>query len=511
MRSSIRVKIFAWIAALSLFFVFSSFLFNSLFYKPYYLFRQEKYFVTLCEKMAPLYSGDSSQFQEAMTRAEFQEGFIVSIYDDMSDEPYKTVMDPLMSQQQQPPGGRPSGGGPGGPGMGFPGERMLQRDTPHFPIPDEITSDMEELGENERYVFKEITHLNEIPMLSMFYVIEDGVILLVSRPMESIDISIASTSRFSIITGFFLLLFGTVMAFFLSKYITNPVNELKSIAESMSELDFSRKYTVRTNDEIGELGQSINSLSDQLNEAINRLNRMNSDLLKEIEKERKIDEMRQNFIANVSHELRTPISLIEGYAEGLIDNIADDREKRSDYCQVIMDETRKMEKHVADLLNLSQLQSGVIPLDYSHFDINELIGYIIEKFSQMAQEGTFHWEGAPPLFVRADKSRVEQVISNFIRNALRYGDGNKPIMVFAEKRENGKIRLYVYNSGEGIKGDHLERIWESYYKIDKARTRQLGGSGLGLSIVKAIVDQHQNLCGVENVEGGVRFWFELDG
>ena len=368
------------------------------------------------------------------------------------------------------------------------------------------------MSKENRYIFRELKHNQDFSMLSMLYGLRDGNFLLVSRPMNSIDESIAIASRFTLFTGLFFLLCGTFAAFFMSKFITDPIGELKSIAESMSELDFSRKYRVRSNDEIGELGHSINSLSDQLNSAIGRLNRMNTNLLQEIEKERKIDEMRQNFIASVSHELRTPISLIEGYAEGLIDNVADDREKRISYCHVIMEETEKMEKHVRDLLTLSQLQSGVLPLEYSCFDINSLINRVIENFETVdnRRESRFLFTSSSPLPVRADRVKTEQVISNYLKNALSHGKKEGKISLAAERTGQNKIRVYVCNSGDPIDEEDRERIWESYYKVDKARTRQYGGCGLGLSIVKAIQDQHKNGCGVENRAGSVCFWFELD-
>ncbi|MDC7222341.1 MAG: histidine kinase dimerization/phospho-acceptor domain-containing protein [Spirochaetales bacterium] len=497
MRISIRIKLFFWIASLSVFFVFVSLLLNTVLFKPYYLNRQERSFLALCEKMSACYRDDPTSFQEEAELAEYKEGFLISLQIE-SQGSFLPVLDqftPDPMGQQRP--------GPGGHGM-------KQLGFPPTLFPDEVIRELLLLAGDDKYIFREIRHLSEMPRLTMLYRMEEGLILFVSRPMESVDESIAIAGRFSLITGLFFLFFGMAAAVFLSKFITHPVNELKLIAESMSELDFSKKYTVRSNDEIGELGQSINSLSGQLNQAINRLNQMNSDLIKEIEKERKIDEMRQNFIANVSHELRTPISLIEGYAEGLLDNIADDREKRISYCQVIMDETRKMEKHVEDLLILSQIQAGVLPLDYGRFNINELAEGVITKFSEAGNGEDFLFAPQDSLFVSADKGRTEQVIVNYVKNALRYGDGKKPVTLSTERRGEGKIRLSVFNSGPPIDEAHRERIWESYFKIDKARTRRLGGCGLGLSIVKAIMDQHENACGVDNRPDGVSFWFELD-
>jgi two-component system, OmpR family, sensor histidine kinase VanS len=501
LKLSIRVKFFFWIATLILLFVTISFFLNTILFKPYYLSRQERNFHELCYQLSLLYQRNQESFLREIKYVQYKEGFAISVHDKSNGE-YKPIMNLIQPQRTLP----------SGPDMMDNAENILtnHRAVPPIRIPEKIITEIDQLNEDKRYIFRTIRDYNNIPMLSMFYVVEDGIILFISRPMESIDESMAISARFSLLTGLCLLFIGTIAALLLTKYVTDPINELKSIAESMAKLDFSKKYHVRNNDEIGDLGHSINSLSHQLNEAISHLNHLNSDLLMEIEKERKIDEMRQNFIANVSHELRTPISIIEGYAEGLIDNIADDRKRRTSYCQVIMDETRKMEKHVKDLLLLSQFQAGVLQPDYSRFDINKLTEQVINKFKESGSGEYINQSQIPSLFVRADKGSTEQILNNYIKNALRYGDGKKPISLTTEQGDKGKVRLSVYNSGVRINEEDLERIWESYYKVDKARTRELGGCGLGLSIVKAIMDQHNNRYGAENKPDGVLFWFELD-
>ena len=504
LKLSIRGKMFLWIAALSTAFVLISFLLNSLLFKPYYLIRQRKSFLAVCEELAENYREDRGElFEKSVMDREVKEGFMIALYwekdgrlvDLISNKP-DGPMNP--GEKRLPP---------------LPDSSALPFRQPPYPIFENIISEMNRLSEDRKYVFREMKHAMGSSMLSMYYKIDEDILLLVSRPMEPIDDSIAIAARFTFFTGVFFLLLGTGAALFMSKFITRPVKELTSIAESMAELDFSRKYEVNSHDELGELGRSINSLSCQLSEAIGKLNKMNSELLKEIEKERKIDEMRRGFIANVSHELRTPISLIEGYAEGLLDNVAGDREKRDSYCRIILDETQRMENHVNQLLNLSQLQSGVHPLEKSYFDIHRLTGEMVKKFEESGHLGTSRLrliQEETPLIVHADKPMIEQVITNYLKNALRHKEGEEEITVRTERRTPDKIRVSVTNRGRPIEAEHLERIWESYYKVDKARTRKHGGYGLGLSIVKAIMDQHGNLYGVENLPGAVCFWFELD-
>ncbi len=494
MKATIRVKIFAWISALTLLFVLLTILLTTLFYKPFYLKKQERLFRDLCTQLTGLYAGDRESFAGVTANLEYTRGFRIALY--LTDEGRIEEGNP---ERPAPPPREP--------------EPMDRNDTPRFPLPDPLIGEIIRLEGRGEYVFKKmISPQMGSFALTMFYRIDGNTFLLVTRPMESIDENIATTNRFALLTGLFFFLFGIGAAFFMSKFITRPVNELKSIAESMCELDFSRKYEGRSRDELGELGQSINSLSDQLSRAMERLNRLNTNLLLEIEKERKIDEMRQTFIANVSHELRTPISLIEGYAEGLLDNVNEDGAKRISYCEVIIDETRKMEKHVGDLLSLSQIQSGVVPLEYTRFPVAGLLGDTAGKFEKEAEKRGFRIIVEPPgpLEARADRNRAEQVLTNYMANALNYGGGERIIRLSAEPVDGGRVRLSLFNSGSPVDESIKERIWESYYKADKSRARREGGYGLGLSIVRAIQEQHGNPYGLENRPDGVTFWFELD-
>ena len=274
---------------------------------------------------------------------------------------------------------------------------------------------------------------------------------------------------------------------------------------------FSHKYNVRSDDEIGELGSSINSLSDQLNHSISELREVNKKLKKDIEKERELDQMRKEFVSNVSHELKTPISLIQGYAEGLKKNVVDDEESKNYYCEVIIDEALKMEKHVKELLELSQLESGVFRIESTQFDLSSLISDIITRFERIFDEKQINLTTSMPsgLFVIADKIRIEQIILNYINNAMNHINQKKRIDIGISETTENKIRLSVYNTGSPLPGGEMTKIWDSYYKVDKARTRTYGGTGLGLSIVKAIQEKHGNGYGVENTDGGVSFWIDL--
>jgi signal transduction histidine kinase len=279
----------------------------------------------------------------------------------------------------------------------------------------------------------------------------------------------------------------------------------------MSDLNFEVKYNVKSKDEIGELGSSINVLSDKLKTTITELKQANNELLKDIQQKTEIDEMRKEFLSNVSHELKTPISLIQGYAEGLKENINEDEENRDFYCEVIMDEANKMNQMVKKLLSLNELEFGNSQVNFARFDIVAIIRSVLDAteilFKQ--KEVILHFELTEPVYVYADEYLVEQVVTNYISNALNHVEGQKIIEIKLIPRDNS-IRVAVFNTGENIPEEDIEKIWIKFYKVDKARTREYGGSGIGLSIVKAIMDSFNKECGVINRPIGVEFWFELD-
>ena len=190
-------------------------------------------------------------------------------------------------------------------------------------------------------------------------------------------------NKFIVITGIIIMIFGSVWAYMFSRKFTKPILELNNIARNMAKFDFNQKYNITGKDEIGQLGQSVNYLSGELDRVITELNIKNKKLEEDIERERKIDEMRKEFVSSVSHELRTPLAVVQGYAEGLISNVAESEEDRKFYCDVIVKETDKMNKLVKDLLNLSQIESGHFHIEKTEFNITSLIEYVLNKYKSM--------------------------------------------------------------------------------------------------------------------------------
>lgn len=336
-------------------------------------------------------------------------------------------------------------------------------------------------------------------------------IILLRSNFQSIEEGVAIANEFLVYIGILTVLVGSIAMLIISKRFTKPILELAGIAKKMSDLDFDIKYRVDSRDEIGVLGSSINSLSDKLESTITELKHANNELMTDIQKKTEIDEMRKEFLSNVSHELKTPISLIQGYAEGLKENINDDTESRDFYCEVIMDEADKMNTLVKKLLNLNEIEFGNNQVNFERFNIVTLIQSVLSSteilFKQ--KEVTLHFDAPEPVYVWADEYMVEQVVTNYISNALNHVNGQRIIEIKLIQRDD-RIRVAVFNTGETIPEEDLDKIWIKFYKVDKARTREYGGSGIGLSIVKAIMNSLNQDFGVINRNVGVEFWFELD-
>lgn len=343
------------------------------------------------------------------------------------------------------------------------------------------------------------------------YFSDNKTIFIMSTPLETIRESVKLSNRFLGYVGIIALIFSSVIVFFITKTVTSPILKLAGISERMSRLDFDAKYEGGMEDEIGVLGNSMNILSDKLKETIGELKSANNELQKDIEEKIQVDEMRKDFIANVSHELKTPIALIQGYAEGLAEGMAEAPENRDYYCSVIMDEANKMNKMVSQLLTLTALEFGNDQVALERFDLVELIRGVLGASSILIQqkEADVRFEAEHPVYVWADEFKIEEVVTNYVSNALNHLDGERMIRIIIEEMGD-TVRVTVGNTGAPIPEEDMPNIWTKFYKVDKARTREYGGSGIGLSIVKAIMESHHKEYGARNVDDGVEFWFELD-
>jgi len=382
-----------------------------------------------------------------------------------------------------------------------------------------------------------------IRYLSLNHHLDNGYELFLRLAISPIEDSIRISNIFLSIIGTFIIIVSGVVISVVSKKLMEPIGELECIAKKMANLDFSAKYRVKdVNDEINNLGKSINLMSMQLEKTIRKLQTTNLELEKDIEEKSKLDEMRKQFISDVSHELKTPIALIQGYAEGLHENINSDEESRKFYTEVILDEANKMDSLVKKLLELMKLEYCTREFNNAEFNIVELINEVIRKSKVLLDEADVkvQFDDSKKFIVNADAFYIEQIITNYLTNAIKNVEevnGEKFIRISLEetvdKEKNGnasdannlmgdnsklslneaegktKTKITVFNTGRNIPIEDMNRIWNRFYKIDTSRNREQGGNGIGLAFVKAIMNNYDNRYGVENKENGVEFYIEL--
>lgn len=358
---------------------------------------------------------------------------------------------------------------------------------------------------------------NGITYVLLSAILDNGYLLYARIPITSIQESVKISNNFLYLMAGFAILIAAVIVSFVSRKFAEPITELNAIARKMANLDFSHKYRITdADDEINNLGKSINVMSDKLERTIKQLRNTNIELEKDIEEKSQIDEMRKSFISDVSHELKTPIALIQGYSEGLLENVNSDEESRKFYAEVILDETNKMDKLVKQLLELMKLEYGKREFQDTKFNIVELEKEVVRKSKVMLEEKQVDVKikSSDEIVVLADDFYIEQVISNYITNAIKHVekvDGIKEIVVEnIVDIEKNKVRVKVFNTGYPIKEEDIARIWNRFFKVDESRNRAKGGTGIGLSFVKAIMSNYGNSYGVINKDNGVEFYFELD-
>ena len=374
------------------------------------------------------------------------------------------------------------------------------------------------LEENDEFIIRKLRdNKTGISYILLSAKLDNGYLLYIRIPVSSIEESVKISNNFLYLIAGFTILISAVIVNFVSRKFTEPILELNTIAKNMANLDFSHKYRITdADDEINNLGKSINQMSDKLESTIKQLRRTNIELERDIEEKSKIDEMRKSFISDVSHELKTPIALIQGYSEGLLENVNTDDENRKFYAEVILDETNKMDKLVKQLLELMKLEYGKREFSDKEFNVVELEKEVIRKSKVMLEEKQVEVELKSPeeINVFADDFYIEQVITNYLTNAIKHVeevDGKKSIVIEnVVNVEKNKVRIKVFNTGINIKEDDLTRIWNRFYKVDESRNRADGGTGIGLSFVKAIMSNYKNDYGVINKDNGVEFYFELD-
>lgn len=338
----------------------------------------------------------------------------------------------------------------------------------------------EVIENNDKFTIKKIKDSkNDINYILLSATLDNGYLLYIRIPITTIQESVKISNNFLYLMAGFAILIAAVIVSYVSRKFGDPISELNDIAKKMSNLDFSHKYKITdADDEINNLGKSINAMSDKLERTIKQLRNTNIELEKDIEEKSKIDEMRKSFISDVSHELKTPISLIQGYSEGLLENVNTDEESRKFYAEVILDETNKMDKLVKQLLELMKLEYGKREFEDKEFDIVELEREVVRKSQVILEEKNINikFTTSNDINVFADDFYIEQVISNYLTNAIKHTkevNGERYIEIENQVNiEKNKVRVKMFNTGNTIKEEDIARIWNRFYKVDESRNRE---------------------------------------
>lgn len=500
-RRSIRFKFFVAISAVTLVFIGVLLILNLFFYEDYYMLMRRGELRDAYQGIRNSYSGDIEEMMTVLDSYESQTAIRMAVV--CSDgtvlyTSFNTRSDEGNADTQNP--------------FQLPDFDLLDQQRRGYTILQSIAQNVSwNTLDSHSYQFLNVTLWDNDQYLCLAGVLDNQAdkCLFAYMPYAYIEQNSSLNLVFLVIAGGCALLICLIFAYGVSRWFSRPLIAMAGLADRMSELDFSTKYQGRSTDEIGQLGQSLNRLSAYLEQTIRELRQSNEQLAQEIKEKERIDNMRQEFIVNVSHELKTPIALIQGYAEGLTAGVADDPEDRKYYCDTIADEADHMNKLVMQLLNLSRLELGAEQTYSEDIDLHELCAEAVRKTAVLCESRglTVEYDDTC-ITVRTDGDLLDQVLMNYLSNAIRYTiDGGK--IKISAKQTGDCVRLTVFNEGDGLPEEELPKIWEKFYRTDRARTREAGGTGIGLSLVRAIADTLHGSCGVENVEGGIVFWFEL--
>ena len=464
---TIKTKIFLAFTIFMVFVVGGGILLNSIFLESYYIYRNKAVFISLSEKINSEYTEDKENSYEYMNNIYNIENISATIIDENLNVEYNSVG---VKKDNN--------------------EKRLTKE-----IKQAILENEKKLSNKFVYYTEEKnnTQTNKLVFISKM---SNGKFIILKKPFKSIGQSVSIANQFYMIAGLIVIFIGGIFILIFSKKITKPIIEMSNVAENISNLEFDKRVNFESQDELGKLGESINKISEKLCKSINEL--------------KEDVERRKHLVRNMSHELKTPIGIIKGYAEGLKYGVADDKEKMQKYCSVLVEECDRMDKLILELLNHSMMEVGMVKLNKTSFDAMELIASIIERFKPtLIEKGiVFDFKFEKNYIINADRDMLEKAINNFITNAIDHVEGRNFIQLTAEKQENA-LKISVFNTGSHIQMEDLQKIWDVYYKVDKARSRKYGGHGLGLAIVKSIVQMHGGNTNVENLDEGVVFSIKI--
>jgi len=372
--------------------------------------------------------------------------------------------------------------------------------------------DMNELFSNRELIHYEkvdpITGIKNIVFIQPILLNnEEPMFMFTLTSLQSINEAIDIMQLYFFIIFFIVLIAAVIASYFYSKLITKPLLQINKVTKQMAGLDFSNQCNMKNEDEIGELSKNINILSVKLKKSMGKLETANQRLLEDIEVKDKVEQFRKEFIANVSHELKTPLTVAKGICEGMRDGIYDPN--NVEYINQVLNEINGMNRLVYNLLQSSKINVEVQQLKNEVFQLSDVILRVHNRLKNLAEDKNIQvMMELTDEFVMADEEKIEIVIANLYSNSIRYSSIGQKIRIKMETKQ-GKCKCIIENSEAKIPKEELSKIWEPFYRIEKSRNKELGGTGLGLYIVKQILEKHKSKYGIENTEWGVKAYFSL--
>lgn len=304
-----------------------------------------------------------------------------------------------------------------------------------------------------------------------------------------------------------VFLLSLLCAWLYTWYITRPIVRLSKISKQMAELDFSGQCSIGREDELGCLAQNLNSLSASLSTALNDLQIANQQLKTDIEKEQALERQRVDFFSAASHELKTPLTILKGHLAGMLNGVSG-YENHIEYMERSLAVVDRMEKLVKELLYVSKAE-GTQKTEYKTVDFAEILRVQVAAVADLLEEKNSTEANIPPrLYCEVEQSQMERAIQNILVNAIRYSPSGELIRISLSET-HGTIRGEIENTGVRVPDDAIPHLFEAFYRADTSRNRNTGGTGLGLYIVRKIMEMHRANYGISNTSNGVLFWFEL--
>lgn len=473
MMRSLKAKMFFVLCGFIVMIILLFYLSNALLLERYYTIRKIGFMTDTYERLRELQSEGGEAVEEEIDRLIYDRNLNIFIYPEVDKlkNKFPNLTDYLNSEQLQEK------------------ETIIKEQ-------DSYTIRKIALGRISSEGLLFIGHLNNDRKVIMYI------------PVASIRASADILNELLAYIALFSIMAGTVLSLLMAGKITKPILRISRMSEKMKSLDFTNRYQGRRNDEIQVLGENMNSLSQILDHTLTELKEKNRLLSLDIHQKERNEKMRKQFLQNASHQLKTPIAIVKGYAEGLMDDVADNEESRIKYASTIFKEADKMDGLVMRILSLARLEADNSVLKPERFDIACLIKEMFIELSPLFEQHGIApvYRGDAPIMVCADRNMIADVLSNYKYNAVQHVDAVKKIEVSASV-DKDRVRIGVYNSGASIPVNEIAYIWQPFYKLEHPVGYK--GTGLGLSIVAAVMKLHNKDFGIINRSGGVEFWFDL--